>query len=108
MYEQLRLNLVHTVFTSWNDTGFAWEQYNADTGKGQRTQYFTGWTALIVKVLAMPHSPERSSAPVVAEVISEAPDLKVSGLRLYIIILAISFFLYFFRRRMVKLWRRFT
>ncbi|KAI4276870.1 MAG: hypothetical protein L6R38_005563 [Xanthoria sp. 2 TBL-2021] len=34
IYRELRLNLVNTVFTSWNDTGYAWEQYNADTGKG--------------------------------------------------------------------------
>lgn len=54
MYTQLRLNLVNTVFESWKETGFAWEQYNPDTGKGQRTQHFTGWTSLIVKIMAMP------------------------------------------------------
>lgn len=54
MYTQLRLNLVNTVFKSWKETGFAWEQYNPDTGKGQRTQHFTGWTSLIVKIMAMP------------------------------------------------------
>ena len=54
MYTQLRVNLVNTVFESWKETGFAWEQYNPDTGKGQRTQHFTGWTSLIVKIMAMP------------------------------------------------------
>lgn len=108
MYEQLRLNLVHTTFTAWNDTGFAWEQYNADTGKGQRTQYFTGWTALIVKVLAMPHSPDESSTPVVAGVVSQAINVEGSGIRFYLVVLAIAFLLYFFPRRLVKLWRRFT
>ena len=54
MHTQLRLNLVNTVFESWKQTGFAWEQYNPDTGKGQRTQHFTGWTSLIVKIVAMP------------------------------------------------------
>lgn len=42
------------VYNSWEETGFAWEQYNPETGKGQRTQHFTGWTSLIVKILAMP------------------------------------------------------
>ena len=53
LYTDLRRVLGHTVFGSWKDTGFVWEQYNPDTGKGQRTQHFTGWTALVVKVLAM-------------------------------------------------------
>ena len=54
MYTRLRLNLVTTVFESWKETSFAWEQYNPETGKGQRTQHFTGWTSLIVKIMAMP------------------------------------------------------
>lgn len=51
---ELRKNLVKTVYESWKETGFAWEQYNPETGKGQRTQHFTGWTSLVVKIMAMP------------------------------------------------------
>ncbi|KAK0919882.1 Processing alpha glucosidase I [Friedmanniomyces endolithicus] len=54
MYSALRKNLVDTVYKSWVETGFAWEQYNGETGKGQRTQHFTGWTSLVVKVMGMP------------------------------------------------------
>lgn len=54
MYGALRKNLVETVYRSWLDTGFAWEQYNPETGAGQRTQHFTGWTSLIVNIMAMP------------------------------------------------------
>jgi mannosyl-oligosaccharide glucosidase len=54
LYTQLRLNLVKNVYENWEKTGFAWEQYNADTGKGQRTQHFTGWTSLVVKIMSMP------------------------------------------------------
>lgn len=54
LYTALRKNLVHTVYESWQETGFAWEQYNPETGKGQRTQHFTGWTSLAVKIIAMP------------------------------------------------------
>ena len=50
----LRQNLVDTVYNSWKETGFAWEQYNPETGKGQRTQHFTGWTSLVVKIMGMP------------------------------------------------------
>ncbi|PHH61719.1 hypothetical protein CDD81_8011 [Ophiocordyceps australis] len=53
MYSQLRRNLVETVYKSWEETGFAWEQYNPETGAGQRTQHFTGWTSLVVKLMAM-------------------------------------------------------
>ena len=54
LYSRLRRNLVDTVYESWRETGFAWEQYNPDTGKGQRTQHFTGWTSLVVKIMCMP------------------------------------------------------
>jgi mannosyl-oligosaccharide glucosidase len=54
LYLGLRKNLVNTVYESWKETGFAWEQYNPETGEGQRTQHFTGWTSLIVKILQMP------------------------------------------------------
>jgi mannosyl-oligosaccharide glucosidase len=53
MYNKLRKNLVDTVYKSWKETGFAWEQYNPETGAGQRTQHFTGWTSLVVKIMAM-------------------------------------------------------
>jgi mannosyl-oligosaccharide glucosidase len=53
LYSRLRKNLVDTVYKSWEETGFAWEQYNPETGAGQRTQHFTGWTSLVVKIMAM-------------------------------------------------------
>ncbi|KAM0285180.1 hypothetical protein ACHAQH_001609 [Verticillium albo-atrum] len=53
IYTRLRKNLVDTVYKSWEETGFAWEQYDPETGKGQRTQHFTGWTSLVVKIMAM-------------------------------------------------------
>ncbi|KAF2672444.1 glycoside hydrolase [Microthyrium microscopicum] len=54
VYISLRKNLVSTVSKAWDSTGFAWEQYNPETGEGQRTQHFTGWTSLTVKMMAMP------------------------------------------------------
>ncbi|KAL4779987.1 glycoside hydrolase [Aspergillus varians] len=56
-YSNLRKNLIENVFREWKKTGFAWEQYNPETGKGQRTQHFTGWTSLVVKMMAMPDLP---------------------------------------------------
>ena len=54
MYTSLRQNLVKTVYESWKETAFAWEQFNPETGKGQRTRHFTGWTSLVVKIMSMP------------------------------------------------------
>ncbi|KAL9102254.1 MAG: hypothetical protein Q9163_002590 [Psora crenata] len=54
LYTQLRKNLVETVYREWKRTGFAWEQYNPETGEGQRTRHFTGWTSLVVKIMTMP------------------------------------------------------
>ncbi|OKL63106.1 hypothetical protein UA08_01397 [Talaromyces atroroseus] len=54
IYSELRKNLVKNIYQQWRETGFAWEQYNPETGKGQRTQHFTGWTSLVVKVMNMP------------------------------------------------------
>lgn len=54
MYSRLRKNIVANVFRQWKKTGFAWEQYNPDTGNGQRTQHFTGWTTTVVKMMTMP------------------------------------------------------
>ncbi|KAL8977710.1 MAG: hypothetical protein Q9205_006547 [Flavoplaca limonia] len=105
MYIQLRLNLVNTVFNSWNATGFAWEQYNAKTGKGQRTQHFTGWTALIVKILAMPPVPQTSSSQG-GKISNEAVDARGSSTQLYIVAMIIAFFVYSLRRRLIKLWRK--
>ncbi|RFU34662.1 hypothetical protein B7463_g1592, partial [Scytalidium lignicola] len=51
LYTRLRMNLVKTIYDEWTETGFAWEQYNPETGKGQRTQHFTGWTSLVVKIM---------------------------------------------------------
>ncbi|KAJ8608480.1 hypothetical protein MRB53_039645 [Persea americana] len=56
LYTGLRRNLVETVYKSWLETGFAWEQYDPESGAGQRTQHFTGWTSLVVKIMCMPDS----------------------------------------------------
>ncbi|KAI0546305.1 family 63 glycoside hydrolase [Xylaria curta] len=64
LYNRLRQNLVQTVYKSWEETGFAWEQYNPETGAGQRTQHFTGWTSLVVKMMAMDELSDGSSSHV--------------------------------------------
>ncbi|KAF2692225.1 glycoside hydrolase family 63 protein [Lentithecium fluviatile CBS 122367] len=54
IYVELRRNIVTTVYASWKSTGYAWENFDASSGRGQGTQGFTGWTALVVKIMAFP------------------------------------------------------
>lgn len=54
IYRELRVNLVENVYREYTSTGYAWEQYNESTGKGQRTKNFLGWTSLVVLIMKMP------------------------------------------------------
>ena len=106
IYTALRLNLCYTVFESWKETGFAWEQYNPETGKGQRTQHFTGWTALIVKILAMPELEIESQLQVPA-ITSQTPDRNGWATTTYYIVgIVILMILFISRRRLVRIRRR--
>ncbi|OMH86393.1 putative mannosyl-oligosaccharide glucosidase [Zancudomyces culisetae] len=51
-YNRLKANLVSTIVGSYNKTGNFWEQYNQDTGNGQRSHPFNGWTSLLVLIMA--------------------------------------------------------
>ncbi|ODV94404.1 hypothetical protein PACTADRAFT_45070 [Pachysolen tannophilus NRRL Y-2460] len=53
-YKNLRVNLVQNIFNEWERTGFAFEQYDENTGKGARTKHFLGWTALAISIMKMP------------------------------------------------------
>ncbi|EEB09180.1 glucosidase I Gls1 [Schizosaccharomyces japonicus yFS275] len=52
IYNELRVNVVNTVYREWARSGIFYEQYNSETGVGQRTKGFTGWTSLVVNILS--------------------------------------------------------
>ncbi|CAB3367365.1 Hypothetical predicted protein [Cloeon dipterum] len=52
IYLQLRENLVTNVLKRYRETGFVYEQYNDKTGEGQGCKPFTGWSALVVLIMA--------------------------------------------------------
>ncbi len=54
IYERLRKKIVENVFSEWEKTAYAWEQYDSVTGKGQRTAHFLGWTSLVLNMMSMP------------------------------------------------------
>lgn len=52
LYEELRTNIVNNVYRQYVETGYVWEQYNDNTGRGQGSHPFTGWSALTVLMMA--------------------------------------------------------
>ena len=50
LYSGLRDNILINVGKQYEETGFLWENYKDDTGKGQGSHPFTGWTALLVLI----------------------------------------------------------
>lgn len=52
LYSELRRNVVNTVQREYARTGYTWEQYNPETGQGQRSHPFTGWTSLVALALS--------------------------------------------------------
>jgi mannosyl-oligosaccharide glucosidase len=100
LYASLRRNVVNTVFKSWEKTNFAWEQYNPDTGAGQRTQHFTGWTSLVAKIMAMPDVGHIKPMPL-KHLAGNRPAwmLPVMGTATLLLIVVA-------RRRWIRFWRR--
>jgi len=52
VYRNLRSALVSNMFREWRKSGTVFEQYSDNNGNGQRGKHFTGWSALIVLIMA--------------------------------------------------------
>uniref|UniRef100_A0A915PYA3 Mannosyl-oligosaccharide glucosidase n=1 Tax=Setaria digitata TaxID=48799 RepID=A0A915PYA3_9BILA len=52
VYSELRNNLVTNVAREFRRTGFLWENYNDETGRGQGAHPFTGWSSLLLSIMA--------------------------------------------------------
>ncbi|CAM9649573.1 unnamed protein product [Ectocarpus sp. 13 AM-2016] len=52
IYTELRTNLLRTLLGGYHSTGYFWEQYDDRSGRGLRSHPFTGWTALVVLIMA--------------------------------------------------------
>lgn len=52
IYSELRSNLLRTLLGGYQSTGYFWEQYDDRSGRGLRSHPFTGWTALVVLIMA--------------------------------------------------------
>jgi mannosyl-oligosaccharide glucosidase len=52
LYHALRANVLKTVLGEYHRTGFLWEQFDDKEGVGIRGHPFSGWTALVVNIMA--------------------------------------------------------
>lgn len=53
LYKELRSNLIRNIVKNYYENGYLWEQYDqASKGKGKGTKPFTGWTSLLVLIMA--------------------------------------------------------
>ncbi|CAL0329723.1 unnamed protein product [Lupinus luteus] len=52
LYKELRSNLIRNIVRNYKDSGFLWEQFEQDEGKGHGSHPFTGWTSLVVLIMA--------------------------------------------------------
>lgn len=52
IYERLRTNVVNNIYKEYRRTGYIWENYSDTTGQGQGCHPFTGWSALVVLMMA--------------------------------------------------------
>ncbi|KAL1807328.1 hypothetical protein ACET3Z_030396 [Daucus carota] len=52
IYNDLRNNLISNIVKNYQQTGYFWEQYDQDTGKGKGARVFTGWTSLVLLIMA--------------------------------------------------------
>lgn len=52
LYQELKSNVVTNVYREYVRSGYIWEQYNDVTGHGQGVHPFTGWSSLVVLIMA--------------------------------------------------------
>ena len=52
VYSELRHNLISNIIKQYKLSGYVWEQYKDSTGQGQGAHPFTGWTSLVILIMA--------------------------------------------------------
>ncbi|XP_077992555.1 mannosyl-oligosaccharide glucosidase-like [Glandiceps talaboti] len=52
IYKELRTNIMNNIVKEYDRSGYVWEQYNDTTGRGQGSHPFTGWSSLVILMMA--------------------------------------------------------
>ncbi|CAL5378067.1 unnamed protein product [Camellia sinensis] len=56
IYNDLRSNLIRNVVKNYQQIGYFWEQFDQKKGKGKGARVFTGWTSLVLLIMAEAYS----------------------------------------------------
>lgn len=56
IYNELRGNLIRNVMKNYEESGYLWEQYDQKKGNGKGAHPFTGWTSLVLLIMAESYS----------------------------------------------------
>ncbi|KAF2201713.1 glycoside hydrolase [Delitschia confertaspora ATCC 74209] len=106
--QELRKNLVKTVYDNWERTGFVWEQYDDKTGEGRRSRAFTGWTATVILLLGMDLEDRNGRGMPSGSWWRTNRGIRTgSGLWVEVLVLTVGLMglVWYFRRRLLGLWR---
>ncbi|XP_014477267.1 PREDICTED: mannosyl-oligosaccharide glucosidase GCS1 [Dinoponera quadriceps] len=52
VYDELRRNLIQNIMNQYRRSGYLWENYDNDVGAGKGSHPFSGWTSLVVLLMA--------------------------------------------------------
>ncbi|XP_022663582.1 mannosyl-oligosaccharide glucosidase-like isoform X2 [Varroa jacobsoni] len=52
LHNELQQNIVRNVIRQYHKSGYLWENYKDETGKGSGSHPFTGWTSLVVLLMS--------------------------------------------------------
>ncbi|XP_055914776.1 uncharacterized protein LOC129948002 [Eupeodes corollae] len=52
IYNELRQNVIGNIFREYQRSGYIWEQYDDQTGRGKGCSPFTGWSSLVVLIMS--------------------------------------------------------
>jgi mannosyl-oligosaccharide glucosidase len=50
LYDSLKIDVLQNARTVFENTGFLWENYSPDDGRGKSGRQFTGWSSLVVLI----------------------------------------------------------
>lgn len=52
IYENLRQNLIKNIMKQYRNSGYVWENYGDVHGDGKGSHPFSGWTSLVLLLMA--------------------------------------------------------
>lgn len=98
---ELRDRVVKTVYRNYQQTGFAWEQYDDKTGKGRHSRAFTGWTACIIMLMGLEFTRGQAVEDMIEQAFEDlSRDMGVSTSTPFIFLAAVLFVVLFRRKVM--------